>query len=197
MAFCLSQRIPQIPKARSLRPKSMIFSAMTITRRFIQDVEVVRTACRHLLFDIDEHRWHTSVLMLAENVSFGVLALPQALAVLGLVPGLLCLFFLGVIATYTGWIISEFKLAHPSVHSFADCGMLIAGPIGREIMAVSQVFILIFMMGAHVLSFSIAMNAITEHAMCTVAWLRRWPSDLLRDGPTEDVQECQLHVDIL
>ncbi|KAH7085031.1 transmembrane amino acid transporter protein-domain-containing protein [Paraphoma chrysanthemicola] len=112
--------------------------------------------------------WHTSILMLAENVSLGVLALPQALAILGLVPGLLCILFLGVIATYTGWIIGEFKLAHPSMHSFADCGMLIAGPIGREIMAVGQVLILIFIMGAHVLSFAIAMNAITDHAACTI-----------------------------
>jgi amino acid permease len=108
--------------------------------------------------------------MLAENVSLGVLALPQALAILGIVPGLLCLFFLGVIATYTGWIIGEFKLAHPSVQSFADCGMLIAGPIGREVLAVGQVLILIFIMGAHVLSFSIAMNAITGHSTCTIAW---------------------------
>jgi amino acid permease len=108
--------------------------------------------------------------MLAENVSLGVLALPQALAVLGLVPGLLCICFLGTIATYTGWVIGEFKLAHPSVQSFADCGMLIAGPIGREVMAVGQVLILVFIMGAHVLSFSIAMNAINEHGACTIVF---------------------------
>ncbi|KAH7389323.1 transmembrane amino acid transporter protein-domain-containing protein [Phaeosphaeria sp. MPI-PUGE-AT-0046c] len=114
--------------------------------------------------------WHTGVLMLAENVSLGVLALPQALAILGLVPGLLCIFFLGIIATYTGWIIGEFRLAHPSVQSFADCGMLIAGPVGMWIMAVGQVLILIFIMGAHILSFSIAMNAITGHVMCTIVW---------------------------
>jgi hypothetical protein len=115
-------------------------------------------------------RWHTGGLMLAENVSLGVLALPQALAILGLVPGLLCIFFLGLIATYTGWVIGEFKLAHPSVQSFADCGMLIAGPIGRDVLAVGQVLILVFIMGAHVLSFSIAMNAITGHVICTIWW---------------------------
>jgi hypothetical protein len=108
--------------------------------------------------------------MLAENVSLGVLALPQALAILGLVPGLLCIFFLGLIATYTGWIIGEFRIAHPSVQSFADCGRLIAGPTGYWILATGQVLILIFIMGAHVLSFSIAMNAITNHALCTIWW---------------------------
>jgi amino acid permease len=110
------------------------------------------------------------ILMLAENVSLGVLALPQALAILGLVPGILCIIFLGIIATYTGWIIGEFKLVHPGVHTFADCGGLIAGPVGREVMAVGQTLILIFIMGAHILSFSIAMNAITGHAICTIWW---------------------------
>ena len=108
--------------------------------------------------------------MLAENVSLGVLALPQALAILGLVPGLLCIMFLGLIATYTGWILGEFKLAHPSVHSYADCGQLMSGPVLREVFAVGQVLILIFIMGAHVLSFSIAMNAMTDHGTCTIVF---------------------------
>ncbi|KAF2035399.1 hypothetical protein EK21DRAFT_54041 [Setomelanomma holmii] len=111
-----------------------------------------------------------SVGILAENVSLRVLALPQALAILGLVPGLLCILILGFIATYTGWIIGEFKLAHPSVQSFADCGMMIAGPIGREVMATGQVLILIFVMGAHILSFAIAMNAMTDHATCMIVF---------------------------
>lgn len=106
--------------------------------------------------------------MLAENVSLGVLALPQALAVLGIVPGLLCICFLGVIATYTGWLIGEFKLAYPQVQSFPDCGELIAGRIGREIMAAGSVLILIFISGAHILTFAIAMNVLTGHGTCTI-----------------------------
>ncbi|KAF1928669.1 N amino acid transport system protein [Didymella exigua CBS 183.55] len=112
--------------------------------------------------------WHTGVLMLAENVSLGVLALPQALAVLGIIPSLLCICFLGVIATYTGWLIGEFKLAYPQVQSFPDCGELIAGHIGREVMAAGSVLILIFISGAHILTFTVAMNALTEHGTCTL-----------------------------
>jgi hypothetical protein len=48
--------------------------------------------------------------------------------------------------------------------------MLISGPILRNIMAVAQVLILVFIQGAHVLSFSIAMNVITDHCMCTIYW---------------------------
>lgn len=108
--------------------------------------------------------------MLAENVSLGVLALPQALAILGLVPGLLCIALLGLIATYTGWLIGEFKLAYPRVQSFADCGELIAGPLGREIMSVGSILILVFISGAHVLTFAVAMNALTGHASCTIVF---------------------------
>jgi amino acid permease len=108
--------------------------------------------------------------MLAENVSLGVLALPQALAILGLVPGLLCICFLGIIATYTGYLIGEFKLAHPSVANYADCGMLMSGPVLREVLAVGQLLVLIFIMGAHILTFAVAMNAMTDHGTCTIVF---------------------------
>jgi amino acid permease len=114
--------------------------------------------------------WNTGLLMVAEIISLGVLALPQALASLGFVPGILLILILGAIATWTGYLIGQFKLAYPGMQSFADCGYLIAGPIGREIMAFAQVLILLFIMAAHVLSFAIALNAITGHAWCTVAF---------------------------
>jgi amino acid permease len=108
--------------------------------------------------------------MLAENVSLGVLALPQALAILGIVPGLLCICFLGLIATYTGWLIGEFKLVFPQVQSFPDCGELIAGRIGREVMSLGSILVLIFISGAHILTFAIAMNALTDHDTCSIAF---------------------------
>ncbi|KAF2002749.1 hypothetical protein P154DRAFT_544393 [Amniculicola lignicola CBS 123094] len=111
-----------------------------------------------------------SLVMLAENISLGVLALPQALAVLGIVPGLLVIFILGVLATYSGLVIGQFKLAFPKVQSYADCGEMIAGRVGKEILAVSQVLILVFIMAAHILSFHVALNAITDHGMCTIVF---------------------------
>lgn len=106
--------------------------------------------------------------MLAENVSLGILALPQALAILGIVPALLLIVLLGLIATYTGYLIGEFKLAYPSLQSYADCGTLISGPIARDVIALGQVMVLIFIMGAHILTFAVAMNAMTNHATCTI-----------------------------
>ncbi|CAI9634212.1 unnamed protein product [Alternaria burnsii] len=112
--------------------------------------------------------WNIGALMFAESVSLGVLALPQALAILGLVPGLLCICFLGIIATYTSHLIGEFKLANPSVTCYADCGMLIRGPIGPEVLAVGQELVLVFIMGAHILTFGVALNTMTDHGACTI-----------------------------
>ena len=51
--------------------------------------------------------------MIAEIVSNGMLSLPSSLAVVGLVPGIILIVFLGIFGTYTSWILIQFKLRHP------------------------------------------------------------------------------------
>lgn len=54
-----------------------------------------------------------AVLMIAEIVSNGMLSLPSSLAVVGVVPGVIVIVFLGVFATFTSWLLIGFKLRHP------------------------------------------------------------------------------------
>lgn len=54
-----------------------------------------------------------AVLMIAEIVSNGMLSLPSSLAVVGLVPGVVVIVFLGVFGLFTAWVLIEFKLRHP------------------------------------------------------------------------------------
>lgn len=54
-----------------------------------------------------------AVLMIAEIVSNGMLSLPSSLAVVGLVPGLILIIFLGMFALFTSWLLIQFKLRHP------------------------------------------------------------------------------------
>ena len=51
--------------------------------------------------------------MIAEIVSNGMLSLPSSLAVVGIVPGLIIIVFLGVFGTFTAWVLIQFKLRHP------------------------------------------------------------------------------------
>ena len=73
--------------------------------------------------------------MIAETISLGILSLPSALAAIGIVPyvhppngrrsqrltvlssGVILIIGLGIIATYTGYVIGQFKLAYPQVHN--------------------------------------------------------------------------------
>lgn len=52
----------------------------------------------------------------------------------------------------------------------ADAGEVMAGPIGREIFGAAQILFLVFVMGSHVLTFSIMLNTITNHGTCTIVF---------------------------
>ena len=56
--------------------------------------------------------------------------------------GIILLIGLGVIATYTGYVLGQFKLRYPQVHTFAEAGGIIAGRWGYEICAIAQLLFL-------------------------------------------------------
>lgn len=114
--------------------------------------------------------WQAAAIMIAETISLGILSLPSVLASIGMVAGVILIIGLGLLATYTGYTISQFKAVYPHCHNMADVGEVMLGPIGREVFGAAQTIFLIFIMGSHILTFTIAMNAITEHATCTIVW---------------------------
>ncbi|KAJ5521077.1 Major facilitator superfamily domain general substrate transporter [Penicillium fimorum] len=119
--------------------------------------------------------WQCGMIMIAETVSLGILSLPSAVAVLGLVPALILIVGLGIVATYTGYVIGQFKLRYPQVHSMGDAGELLFHPLGlsrfgREFMGTAQLFFLIFVMGSHLLTFSVMLDTVTDHATCSIVF---------------------------
>ena len=52
----------------------------------------------------------------------------------------------------------------------ADAGEVMLGPIGREVFGLAQMLFIVFVMGSHILTFSIMMNTITGHATCTIVF---------------------------
>lgn len=111
------------------------------------------------------------MVMVAETISLGILSLPQAMATLGVVPGLILLLCLGAMASYTGFVIGQFKMRHPHIHSMGCAGEVLFGHWGGEILGWGQFLFYVFIMGSHILTFSIMMNAITEHGACTIVWM--------------------------
>lgn len=111
-----------------------------------------------------------AVLMIAEIVSNGMLSLPSSLAVVGIVPGLVLIVFLGVFATYTSWLLVKFKLRHPEVHNMGDAGLILFGPIGREILAFGTVVFAVFATGGQLLAGQIALAALSDNKLCLMLY---------------------------
>ncbi|PYH97169.1 amino acid transporter [Aspergillus ellipticus CBS 707.79] len=114
--------------------------------------------------------WQCGFLMVAETVSLGILSLPAVVASLGLVPAVILLVGLGLLATYTGYVIGQFRWRHPHIQSMADAGEILFGPIGREVFGTGQLLLVVFIMASHLLTFSVAMNTITSHGTCTIVF---------------------------
>ncbi|KAI0703170.1 amino acid transporter [Earliella scabrosa] len=112
-----------------------------------------------------------SAIMIAEIVSNGMLTLPNAMAVVGIVPSLVLTIFLGVFALYTAILLVRFKLNHPEVHNMGDAGFIIFGPIGREILSAGSIIFAIFSLGALILSGQQALSVLSNNGLCSMALL--------------------------
>ncbi|KAJ5631381.1 uncharacterized protein N7484_011481 [Penicillium longicatenatum] len=114
--------------------------------------------------------WHCGMLMIAENVSVGILSLPSAVATLGMAPAAIMIIFISALSWYTGYEIGQFKLRHPHIHSMGDAGELLMGRFGRELLGIGQLLLLIFLMASNILTFNILMNVLTNHGTCTLVF---------------------------
>ena len=114
--------------------------------------------------------WQGATVMIAETISLGILSLPSVMGTIGLVPGIVLILGLGLIATYTGYVLWQFKMRYPHVVNMADVGQILFGRIGYELFGAAQVILLIFSAGSHILTWTIAFNVLTGHATCTIVW---------------------------
>ncbi|KAJ5471229.1 hypothetical protein N7530_008586 [Penicillium desertorum] len=114
--------------------------------------------------------WQTGMFMIAESVSLGVLSPPKTLAQIGLAPAIILIIGLGILATYTGYTIHQFRARYPHIQNLADAGEVLFGAFGRELFGLGQLLFSIFIMGSHILTFSVMMNTVTEHGTCTMVF---------------------------
>ena len=121
--------------------------------------------------------WQTSMLMIAETISLGILSLPSVMGTVGLIPGIILILGMGILASYSGYALYLFKMEYPHVKSMADAFEVMFRSYGnktkrvaREIGGAGQCFFLIFSMAAHILSWNLAFNRLTDHATCTIVW---------------------------
>ncbi|KAL4956121.1 transmembrane amino acid transporter protein-domain-containing protein [Aspergillus filifer] len=145
----------------------------------IDDQEAESMPYRQDVFGDEEHAevkykvltwWQCGLLMVAETISLGILSIPKAIAGLGLAPAIVILLTMGLVASYTGYVIGQFKWRYPHVVSMADAGEVLMGRFGREILFTGQMLFLIFLMASHILTFTVAMNTLTDYGTCSLVF---------------------------
>jgi amino acid permease len=99
-----------------------------------------------------------------------MLSLPSSLAVVGIVPGIILIVFLGVFATYTSWLLVKFKMNHPEVHTMGDAGFILFGPVGREVLAFGTVVFAICATGGQLLAGQVALASLSDNKLCTILY---------------------------
>ncbi|RAH56725.1 hypothetical protein BO85DRAFT_469414 [Aspergillus piperis CBS 112811] len=112
----------------------------------------------------------TVILMMKTQIGLGVLAIPSALDVLGMVPGIICLFIIYCITTWSGYIVGTFKINHRDVYSIDDAGALMFGSVGRWVLSAAFCLYYVFTSGSAILGLSIGLNAVSTHATCTAVF---------------------------
>ncbi|KAI4715894.1 hypothetical protein E4T48_07908 [Aureobasidium sp. EXF-10727] len=110
-------------------------------------------------------------LMMKTQIGLGVLSIPAIFDSLGMIPGIICLIVIGVITTWSDYMVGVFKINHPEIYAIDDVGAMLFGPIGRELFAGAYALFYIFVAGSGILSVSIALNALSTHAVCTAIFV--------------------------
>ncbi|KAM5356854.1 hypothetical protein ACJ41O_003500 [Fusarium nematophilum] len=109
-----------------------------------------------------------TIIFLKIQFAMSILSVPGALATLGAVGGALSIVGWHTLNTYTAVILGEFRNRHPECHTLADmCGRLWGRP-GKELVGLQILVAQILISAAGIVSISTALNALSDHATCTV-----------------------------
>ncbi|KAH8671161.1 transmembrane amino acid transporter protein-domain-containing protein [Xylariales sp. PMI_506] len=111
-----------------------------------------------------------TVIFLKIIFATGVLSIPTAMNSLGAVGGALSVVGWQAMNTYTAVVQGNFKTRHPECHTLADMGYKVGGVWFREFIGFLYLAAYILCTGSGIIGLSVAFNALSNHAACTVWW---------------------------
>lgn len=113
---------------------------------------------------------YASVLVVKVAYGIGVMGIPATFSTLGFVGGIICLLVLWAISTLSAVYVARIRLRHPHIANIADFGAVLGGPVMGEAFGLAYIILMILVSGAAISTVTIALNAVSSHAICTVAW---------------------------
>ncbi|KAI8944333.1 transmembrane amino acid transporter protein-domain-containing protein [Xylaria longipes] len=111
-----------------------------------------------------------TVVLIVEAIALGSLGMPQAFATLGMIAGTILCVLLGLLAIYSSYVVGQVKLKYPEVQHYADAGRLMMGKFGYELIGGMFVLQLVFLVGSHTLTGSIAFLTLTDNGACSIVF---------------------------
>ncbi|KAF5529962.1 amino acid transporter [Fusarium mexicanum] len=78
----------------------------------------------------------TSIIMMKTQIGLGVLSIPAAFDILGMIPGVICMLIIAALTTWGAYVIGPFKLKHPEIYGIDDATGLVFGRVGRELVSI-------------------------------------------------------------
>lgn len=111
-----------------------------------------------------------TIIFITNEIGIGVLALPSAVNILGLFPGILCIAGMGMLSLYTALILIQYYRKYPYLLNIVDYGRVLGGPIVEGIFAAGFLINMILTCASAIITVSIGLNTISEHAICTLGF---------------------------
>ena len=111
------------------------------------------------------------LILITIEVGIGILSLPQALQTLGLIPGIIAILGFGGLTTYCGYILLQFHNLYKMTTNLVDCALYVGGKPFEYFLGVVFIFNLVLICASVNVTLSIALNTLSEHALCTVAFM--------------------------
>ncbi|EXJ93466.1 hypothetical protein A1O1_01858 [Capronia coronata CBS 617.96] len=115
--------------------------------------------------------WQRATIIFLKIIfATGVLSIPSAMYSLGAVGGAILIVVVGALNTYTAMIQGDFRNSHPECHTLADMGYVVGGFWFREAIGFLYIAAYVLCTGSGIVGLSVAFNALSDHAACTVWW---------------------------
>jgi amino acid permease len=110
------------------------------------------------------------IIFVTNEVGLGMLSLPSALNTLGFFPGVLLLVVMGALSLYSAYNLVQFWRKYPWMLNIVDYGRQLGGPWVEAAFAVAFLINMALISAGALVTLSIGLNVVSEHATCTVAF---------------------------
>ncbi|KAF2014501.1 amino acid transporter [Aaosphaeria arxii CBS 175.79] len=140
----------------------------------IGDVSDIQNASKRPTNQENDHKkintTQAVIIFITNEVGIGMLSLPSALNTLGFFPGILCIVVMGMLSLYTAYNLVQYWRKYPYMLNIVDYGRVLGGPWLEAVFAIGFLINMALISASAVVTISIGLNTVSEHATCTVVF---------------------------